>query len=438
MGCMSGRSISALLILTACAAPMTPVAPTADTDVFAIRDVRVFDGTRVVEHANVVVHAGRIAAFARDAPIPDGARTINGADQTLLPGLIDAHVHVFPGAQADALRFGVTAELDMFNLSHEFAKWRAQRGSLAHTREADTWSAGTGVNVAGGHPAELGDPGAGFPALASAADAQAFVDARVAEGSDYIKLLIEDLAEFGEAGAMPTLAPDEVCAVVAAAHHDRKLAIVHVQTLAAAREAMACGANGLAHVFPDAVADQPFAAALKAHHMFVLSTLGVWAAASRAGIGQAIASVPAVARYLSPSQKATMVAVDGHAWPTFFPSALATLRVLHEADVPVLAATDNTGQGVGLHEELQLMVRAGFTPREALHAATALPAQVFSLGDRGQIAVGNRADLVLVRGDPTADIRATLDIVAVWKNGYAIDRTAPPVDPHAQPGTPGS
>jgi dihydroorotase-like cyclic amidohydrolase len=161
----------------------------------------------MVERANVVVRAGRIAAFARDAPIPDGLRAIDGTGETLLPGLIDAHVHVFPGAQADALRFGVTAELDMFNTSHEFAKWRAQRDSLARTHEADTWSAGTGINVAGGHPAELGDPGAGFPALGSAADAQAFVDARVAEGSDNIKLLIEDLAEFGKAGASPRQAP---------------------------------------------------------------------------------------------------------------------------------------------------------------------------------------------------------------------------------------
>jgi hypothetical protein len=61
---------------------------------------------------------------------------------------------------------------------------------------------------------------------------------------------------------------------------------------------------------------------------------------------------------------------------------------------------------------------------EALHSATAAPAAAFHLDDRGTIAVGKRADLVLVDGDPTSDIRRTRDIVAVWKAGHAIDREA--------------
>jgi imidazolonepropionase-like amidohydrolase len=67
-------------------------------------------------------------------------------------------------------------------------------------------------------------------------------------------------------------------------------------------------------------------------------------------------------------------------------------------------------------------VSAGYTPSEALHAATAVPAALFHLGDRGRIAAGNRADLVLVDGDPTRDIADTLAIERIWKNGYAVDR----------------
>jgi hypothetical protein len=73
---------------------------------------------------------------------------------------------------------------------------------------------------------------------------------------------------------------------------------------------------------------------------------------------------------------------------------------------------------------LELLVRAGLTPAEALHAATAATAAAFHLDDRGQIAAGKRADLVLVNGDPTIDIRQTRDIVAVWKAGHPIDRAA--------------
>jgi hypothetical protein len=73
---------------------------------------------------------------------------------------------------------------------------------------------------------------------------------------------------------------------------------------------------------------------------------------------------------------------------------------------------------------LELLVRAGLTPVEALHSGTSAAAAAFHLDDRGQIAPGKRADLVLVNGDPTADIRNTRDIAAVWKVGHEIDRAA--------------
>jgi hypothetical protein len=72
---------------------------------------------------------------------------------------------------------------------------------------------------------------------------------------------------------------------------------------------------------------------------------------------------------------------------------------------------------VSLHHELAALVAAGLTPREALAAATAVPAAEFKLGKRGQIANGYKADLVLVDGDPLADITATRHIVEVWKDG---------------------
>jgi hypothetical protein len=71
---------------------------------------------------------------------------------------------------------------------------------------------------------------------------------------------------------------------------------------------------------------------------------------------------------------------------------------------------------------MELLVEAGLTPPEALAAATSVPARAFGLEDRGRIAKGRRADLLLVRGDPTADITATRDIVAVWKQGVEADR----------------
>ena len=396
---------------------------------FAIRDVRVFDGEKTIPRANVIVENGRIAAVGPNAAIPHGVVALDGAGETLLPGLIDSHVHVFPGAQADALRFGVTTELDMFDLVRDFKTWKAQRLSLARTGQADTWAAGIGATVAGGAPLEILPPAIAktIPVVTSAAGAGPFVDARVAEGSDYIKIFIENLSEYGPKKPMPTLSRAEVCAVIAAAHKDGVMTIVHAQAEWAAREAIECGTDGLAHMFVDKRAGADFIALAKSHRIFVETTDSVWAGASGIGLAQKLGTDPRVAPYLSTFQKQTLLATEKKPVPQFFANALANTRALHEAGIPLLAGTDSpnpaTAHGISLHEELQILVQAGYTPEEALRAATSLPVSIFHLGDRGHVKPGYRADLLLVRGDPTTNISDTLNIVRIWKNGYAVDRT---------------
>jgi imidazolonepropionase-like amidohydrolase len=103
-----------------------------------------------------------------------------------------------------------------------------------------------------------------------------------------------------------------------------------------------------------------------------------------------------------------------------------SLKKLADRGVPILAGSDppniGTAWGASMHRELELMVEAGMSPAMALRAATVTPARVFSLTDRGRIAAGLRADLLLVAGDPTSDIRATRDIVGIWKQGVRFDR----------------
>jgi hypothetical protein len=113
----------------------------------------------------------------------------------------------------------------------------------------------------------------------------------------------------------------------------------------------------------------------------------------------------------------------GKSFPTKvdFRNALAAVGQLARGGVPILAGTDapnpGTTHGASMHRELELLVSAGLSPAAALTAATATPARIFGLKDRGRIAPGLRADLVLVKGDPTTDILATRDIQRVWKLG---------------------
>jgi imidazolonepropionase-like amidohydrolase len=94
---------------------------------------------------------------------------------------------------------------------------------------------------------------------------------------------------------------------------------------------------------------------------------------------------------------------------------------LHDAGVPLLAGTDapapGMAHGASLHRELELLVQSGLSPTEALTAATFNPAQQFGLHDRGRVAAGLQGDVILVTGDPTADIRVLHNIEGVWKRG---------------------
>ena len=100
----------------------------------------------------------------------------------------------------------------------------------------------------------------------------------------------------------------------------------------------------------------------------------------------------------------------------------AARQRLSQAKVPSDAPAPSLVHGLSLHRELELLVCSGLTPLEALVAATSEPARAFGFHDRGRIAVGKRADLLLINGDPTVNITATRDIVGVWKLGVRYSR----------------
>src|SRR5207244_5703188 len=86
-------------------------------------------------------------------------------------------------------------------------------------------------------------------------------------------------------------------------------------------------------------------------------------------------------------------------------TALDTTKILHDAGIPILAGSDQVVPGSSLHRELELLVRAGLTPIEAIRAATKNPKEVLGVADSGVISAGQRADLVILDANPLEDIR---------------------------------
>jgi imidazolonepropionase-like amidohydrolase len=427
MDCHVIRAALALLILAT-----GPFSVRAQTS-FVVRDVRVFDGERVAEHKRVLIEDGKIARVGgSDLTVPLGTEIIDGRGRTLMPGMIDAHVHLTDSAESDlrqAMELGVTTVIDMFSASTRFERIKAIRAADAFG-VADVRTAGTGATVPGGHPTQMGGPptqmgGPPFPTISDSSEAAAFVDARFAEGSDFLKIIYDDLVSIGM--RVPMMDRRTLAGLIAAAHRRGKLAVVHVLTEAEARDAIEAGADGLAHLATGATVSPDFADFVASHRVFVIPTLSPSYAVCGKPIGPSIAADTLLSPFIRPKWLPHM------ANPTKFsggPFSCAgtdeAVRQLARRKVPILVGTDAPGvgqtYGASVHGELQLLVGAGLTPIQALTGATAAAARAFRLTDRGRIQEGLRADLVLVDGDPTTNILDTRRIAMVWKRGAAVQR----------------
>jgi imidazolonepropionase-like amidohydrolase len=394
----------------------------ASAESFIVRNAKVFDGRRLIGVADVLVEESTIKAVGTRLDAPRDAKTVDGTGATLLPGLIDAHTHVFGDALKDALIFGVTTELDMFtdiNYAKEIKRLEAEG---KNRDRADLRSAGTLATAKGGHGTQYGFS---IPTLSSPVEAKGWVNARIKEGSDYIKIVYDDGHEYGL--TLPTLSKETMKALVEAAHERGKLAVVHIGTQQQARDAIEAGADGLAHLFADSEPTADFASFVAEHHVFVVPTLSVLEGVGNKPGGKLLAGDRRLQPYLSAANTANLQKT----FPKFSKSldekyAEHAVRELKAAGVSILAGTDapnpGTAHGASMHRELELLVRSGLSPVEALASASSVPAKIFHLDDRGQIAAGKRADLVLVKGDPTQDITMSRAIVAVWKAGVRVDR----------------
>lgn len=401
------------------------------------RHVRIFDGQDLLPADSVRVAGGLIEDIGRDLAAPGDAQIIDGAGtHTLLPGLIDAHTHVVGPALERALVFGVTTELDMANLPGPMRAAKALDAGPEDGRQADLRSAGAAATVPGGHGTEIFPD---IPTLTEPEEAEAFVAARVAEGSDYIKIHYQDGQRAARLAGhdMQVISQKTMEAVASEASRHGLLSLAHIGTQEAAIEALEAGVSGLAHIFVDRDPDPGFGPRL-ARTGFVVPTLVVAEGLGGGGELPALAEDQRLAPYLDDSDRALLRRVAAGlelGVPVNLPAALAAVAAAAQAGAPVLAGTDSVLalHGVTLHRELALLVRAGLTALQALRAATGTTARVFGLADRGRIAPGLRADLVMVEGDPTADILATRAIAGVWKRGVAVRRDPAPARSSSSP-----
>src|SRR5438552_1525754 len=444
-----------LLVAAACSreAPLVSRAPGAPRSV-VLRNVRVFDAPRATLAdglRDVLVRDGRIDAVgppglpARDVP------EIDGRGGTLLPGLVDVHTHtrsspyppwrvVFPGVAdnlAALLYAGVTTVLDLGNLTPGVFR-EASRVATGARLGPRLYAAGPVFTAPGGHPAEV--LRAWLPwylrwyvlpratrEVATPEEARRAIEALLPERPDVLKLAIDV-----GTGKVPRLARETIAAITAAGHAAGVRSIAHIGSSAEAIDAVRGGVDALAHAPWREELSEEAVAAIAAAHVPVVVTLAVWDVAGepRTAVSDFL---PIEREVAHPDVLVALVAPP----PALDPATAAFLHAaaaardarrrnvarLRAAGVRVLAGSDacNPGQfpGAGLHLELAKLVQAGLTPREALRVATSENAHFLAgdAADFGEIAVGKRADLVLVAGDPMARIEDLGRITHAGRDG---------------------
>ncbi|WP_293873362.1 MULTISPECIES: amidohydrolase family protein [unclassified Sphingomonas] len=384
----------------------------------AIVGATVFDGTGAAPRvANVLVEDGRIVAVGPDVAPPAGASVIDARGKALLPGLFDLHTHWTPaGVPATTpqiatayVQAGVTTVNDFHEQPESYAPRRQWLASLV----APHVNFAARVSTPGGHGADWADQSTTIWVNTPEA-AKAAVERLKPYKPDLIKAFTDGW-RYGVAPDNTSMDEWTLGALVEGAHQAGWKVLTHTVTVDRGGVAARAKIDALAHGLQDRDIDPATLATIVAAKMAMAPTLAVYEP-DKAGPPKD----PASPRYRQ------SVAKFGH--------ALHNVKVMYDAGVRIGLGTDagmpGTPHGASTLRELELLVRAGLTPTQALVAGTRSSAEIMSLdGDRGTIAPGKRADIILVDGRPwerIADIRKLAQVVIDGRLVYGLGAPALP------------
>ncbi|KAM0457427.1 hypothetical protein ACHAO4_003227 [Trichoderma viride] len=354
----------------------------------AIKNVRVFDGFKLTAPKTVIIDGESISNDTSNIET-----TVDGNGGVLIPGLIDSHVHISSIAGLEILAsYGVTTAINMACRNY------TQCSPLRNVEGVASFiSAGIPATGPGSQHSKTFNLTAPYLIYPNQ-NATEIVSYTFGNNSDFYKITAE---VNGPSQSMQN-------ALVDAVHNLGKLSMTHASDLNAWVQAAISGTNGIQHI--------PTNGRINASNILtVRKSSTTW-------------STPTmnIARYAFSNVE--LLTFTGHkvGGPDSYQNVYDNVKAIHAAGIPILAGTDSVGTvtanisipwGLSLHFELENLVEAGLTTLEALRAATILPAQHHQLTNRGQIAPGMRADLVLLNSNPLANISNTRDIARVWVGG---------------------
>ena len=373
---------------------------------FAITGAIVVDGRGApARPATVVVEDGRIAAVGESVPIPAGMPIVQAEGGTLLPGLLDLHTHLLAaGGGKDLdwakvlklyLAHGVTTVVDLSTYPEQF---EPMRRLLAAGLEAPRVMMAARFTTPLGHGMEGGRGDFHTQMVLTPREARNAVRRIVPYRPDVLKVFTDGW-RYGVDPDMTSMDEETLRALVEEAHLNGLKVVTHTVTVRRAREAARAGVDIINHGIGDGVLDAETVGLMLANHTGYVQTLAVYE--------------PKGAKVHPARQRR---------WAHL----MANCALARHSGLPAGAGTDagmpGTPHGESTLRELELMVNCGFTPLEAIAAATSQSAALLGLEDRGVIEPGRLADLVLVEGRPHERIAEIRRVRRVWLGGKEVNR----------------
>ncbi len=403
----------ALGVVVGFAVPAGAQAPASGATAFEGARLIVGDGRAPIENATLVVEGTRIvqAGRAADVRVPAGATHVSLTGKTVMPMLIDTHVHLSATRESvirDLRRrayFGVSAALSLGQDSYDLLDIREQRIPGA----ARFFSAGRGITMP--EPGRIAVSQQHW--ITSEADGRKAVQELAEKKVDIVKVWVDD-----RAGQFKKLTPEFYAAIIDEAHKHGLRVTAHIFNMDDAKGLIRAGVDAFAHGVRDKDIDDEMVELYKKRADMVV-TPNMPDRGVKTDLSWLRPGLPA-----ADFEKIEAANIDRPREQLFHGIQARNLAKINAAGVRITLGTDGN-RAWRPHEQMEDMVLAGMTPMQVIVASTRNAAEFLRMIDAGTLEAGKSADLLVLDANPLDDITNTRRISAVILRGAAVDRAQP-------------